>query len=458
MSDLTHSIRLFFERFGLQPQHLLVAISGGPDSMALLLVLAGMRSESLSVSAGHVNHRLRGEESDEDEEFVRRFCAELGIQLVVEQGSLNRSLIRPRGIEAAARRLRYEILGRIRESQGADYLVTAHHQNDQAETFLMRALTGSAAALGGVLPVNGTTLRPFLYTPRLEIQQFLAANNRTARQDSSNDDKRFLRNRVRADLLPLAVELNPQAIKAFARSADQVRELLEAVEPMAEEAARRWIVRDLRSSVFDLDHLPSIPWIARTNFLAEVRRLDPASRAMDEGALRRLLGSLEGLTRVSVTKTLMLARQGRFATLRSVGESAAGWPSMTIDPDSTVEIPSIDAEVELSALTTRPDPVSPGQPGTEHFQIRDGRKSTTFTLRPRRIGERFQPLGFTHEKKLKEILINRKIPRECRDTIPLLAVGEEVVWVDKVGVAERFRVGDDPGSWFKISVRYRGNR
>lgn len=426
--------------------------------MALLLVLAGMRSESLSVSAGHVNHRLRGEESDEDEEFVRRFCAELGIQLVVEQGSLNRSLIRPRGIEAAARRLRYEILGRIRESQGADYLVTAHHQNDQAETFLMRALTGSAAALGGVLPVNGTTLRPFLYTPRLEIQQFLAANNRTARQDSSNDDKRFLRNRVRADLLPLAVELNPQAIKAFARSADQVRELLEAVEPMAEEAARRWIVRDLRSSVFDLDHLPSIPWIARTNFLAEVRRLDPASRAMDEGALRRLLGSLEGLTRVSVTKTLMLARQGRFATLRSVGESAAGWPSMTIDPDSTVEIPSIDAEVELSALTTRPDPVSPGQPGTEHFQIRDGRKSTTFTLRPRRIGERFQPLGFTHEKKLKEILINRKIPRECRDTIPLLAVGEEVVWVDKVGVAERFRVGDDPGSWFKISVRYRGNR
>jgi len=457
MPDLTQTIRSFLERFRLEPAHLLVALSGGRDSTALLVALVELRAAGLAVSAAHVNHHLRGEESKEDEEFVRLLCVQHAIPLVVEQGPLDPALVRARGVEAAARSLRYEILGRIRESSGADYLVTAHHQNDQAETFLMRALSGSATALRGVLPVTATTIRPLLYTPRREIREWVAEKGIASRQDSSNDDPRFLRNRVRTELIPVTESLNPQAVRALARSADQVRELLEAIEPVAELASSMWIERGTNSSRFALDRLPPGPWIARANFLSEVMRLDPTSRDLDDASLRRLFDDLPTLKRVSVTRNLTLTSDGLAARLERVSATES-WSSIPIEPDSTVEIPQISAEIELRRLDAKPFPISSKQPGAEFFQVRDLFHSPTFTLRPRRQGERFQPLGFSHEKKLKSVLIDRKIPRAYRDTIPLLTTGDEVIWVDGVGVSEPFRVGDDPGHWFRIAVRYRGDR
>ena len=176
---------------------LLVAVSGGPDSTALLLAL---REIDVPISAAHVNHHLRGAESDGDEQFVRELCARLGVALRVADGSLDPDRIRDHGIEGAARDVRHALLQEIRSEAGATHIATAHHKIDQAETILMLLITGGGlAGLRGIHPVRADgVIRPLLEVSRVDIETFLAQRRVVPRIDRSNSDPRFLRNRVRA--------------------------------------------------------------------------------------------------------------------------------------------------------------------------------------------------------------------------------------------------------------------
>src|ERR1041385_6457882 len=152
---------------------LLVAVSGGPDSTALLVALAELRAD---VGAAHVNHHLRGAESEEDERFVRELCELLRVQLGVVDGTLDPEAIREHGIEAAARDVRHARLHQLREALGMRWIATAHQLDDQAETILMRMMTGSGlAGLRGIHPIRDDgVVRPLLDVTRAEVEQFLS--------------------------------------------------------------------------------------------------------------------------------------------------------------------------------------------------------------------------------------------------------------------------------------------
>src|SRR5687767_11136479 len=214
------AVRQYFVKHCGAPCAIVAAVSGGADSTALLLALTGLRDDGFEVHAAHVNHHLRGIDSDADEQFVRDLCARLGVPLHVADGTLDPERVRARGIEAAAREVRYARLSEIREATGARFVATAHQKNDQAETVLMRLLTGSGiAGLRGIHPVRADGfVRPLLDVTREEIEAFLRERNVTPRTDRSNADARFLRNRVRA----IIGELN--AVENLAAIADQARE------------------------------------------------------------------------------------------------------------------------------------------------------------------------------------------------------------------------------------------
>jgi tRNA(Ile)-lysidine synthase len=162
------TVREFFATRGIGPCRLIAAVSGGADSTALLLALADLRDAGFEVEAAHVNHHLRGAESDADEAFIGGFCIDLGIRLHIDDGVLDPERIRARGIEAAAREVRYARLSEIRARTGARFVATAHQKNDQAETILMRLVTGSGlAALRGIHPVRDDGfVRPLLDVTR----------------------------------------------------------------------------------------------------------------------------------------------------------------------------------------------------------------------------------------------------------------------------------------------------
>jgi tRNA(Ile)-lysidine synthase len=185
----------------LKDKNLAVAFSGGKDSLALLHYLKiNERTLNARIHAIHINHSLRGEESDRDEAFCRRYCEEH--KIVFKSRSINvqeSSLVKERGMEYAARKLRYNVLMGERESAGYDYILTAHTLDDRIETFFTDLITGASIfTLGGVEAVNGGILRPFLSVTSKMIEEFLEVHKLTPVYDSSNNDARYVRNMVRS--------------------------------------------------------------------------------------------------------------------------------------------------------------------------------------------------------------------------------------------------------------------
>jgi tRNA(Ile)-lysidine synthase len=232
---------LSFDRTNIKPgDRLCVAISGGADSVALLLTLHAANNtprESLGVglSAVHINHNLRGEESNADQQFVENLCIALDTPLHLHQADVPARLAKtraegdPETIEEAARNARYEFFSTLLTSGHADTVLTAHTLDDQAETVLMKLLRGAwTEGLSAIHPVvtlsKGKILRPFLQTRRAEIEAFLKQSNQAWREDSTNTDTAFTRNKIRHELLPQLRTYNPSLDQTLANLAELARE------------------------------------------------------------------------------------------------------------------------------------------------------------------------------------------------------------------------------------------
>ena len=411
------AIRQFFVKEGIAAGRIVVAVSGGTDSTALLLSLHEL---ALDLVAAHVNHHLRGADSDADEAFVRDLCARLGVPVRVAGGMLDPERIRARGIEAAAREVRYARLTRIRDEERADFVATAHQKNDQAETVLMRLLTGSGVAgLRGIHPHREDGfIRPLLEVTRAEIEAFLAERGVVARIDRSNEDPRFLRNRVRAFLQEI------DATENLAHIAAQARAQWPILEREIEKAERCCV--ELRQDAAHFTSWPEDEWLRGAILQRQIRRLDPTARDFDA---TRIASELETVKRTSITKTLELVRKADTLILRKRLNPTSEF-ELPLRPDEDLYIEAIDLTIHL-----RQPPTANRQP----IELPQGAEPT-FTVRNRRDGDRFHPLGMPRPKKLKDFLIDRKIDADVRDRLPLLVWNGEIVWIAGVEVSERFKV------------------
>jgi tRNA(Ile)-lysidine synthetase-like protein len=301
------TLRAFWAAHGLASARTLVAVSGGADSTALVTAMAELGEVPLV--AAHVNHHLRGAESDADHDFVRDLCARLGVPCLAADGPLDPAAVREQGVEAAARSVRFARLQAMRESSDARYIATAHQKNDQGETVLLRlARGGGLAAMRGIRPVRADgIIRPLLEVTRADIEAFLAERGITPRSDSSNANPRFLRNRIR--------RLGPRAIEAFASVADDAHR----VWPFIESAVD--LVDDSEAAATETAFrtLPESLWLRQALLHRHIHRLDPGARDVSARDLERLAGQLDGLRRVSVTKRLELAsRNGTVVLYRRI--------------------------------------------------------------------------------------------------------------------------------------------
>ena len=244
---------------------LVVAVSGGPDSVALLRALREVRGVGPLVAA-HLNHQLRGDESDADEAFVRDLCAGLSLDCRCERRDM-RAEAGGDNLEAVARRLRYEWLVRVAGEAGAGWVATGHTADDQAETVLHRLLRGTGLkGLRGIavrreLAPGVALVRPLLTTTRTEVMAYLNEIGQAYRQDSTNLDPAFTRNRIRHRLLPLlAVEYSPEIVACLSRLAEQAEEVYAAEEEQARTLlATAELPRAGAVLVFDAGQLAAAP-------------------------------------------------------------------------------------------------------------------------------------------------------------------------------------------------------
>jgi tRNA(Ile)-lysidine synthase len=433
----------------------LVALSGGPDSVALLHVLLELQRDGDLVVAGvaHFHHQLRGAEADDDEAFCRELAASLGLPFEVGRGDVRQEARNAgRSIEDVARQLRYAFLHSAADRLGADVIAVGHTLDDQAETFLLRLLRGAGArGLSGIRPRAGRVIRPLIKIFRAELREDSRQRGLVWREDASNRDLTMARNRVRHELIPyLERAFNPGITHVLAREASLAR----ADEDRLHEEAI-----DLASTIVltTKDGNTEIDAVA-------LRALHPAlsSRVAFHALASRANGRFVGFDQVGEILRLANAADGTSVDLpgqrvtRRGGVILLGPPAPRGRPgdrtrSNSFRFPlSIPGEVTLdkqgwAVSAHRVDSImAPGGFGPARgleVAIAVDPVALPLAIRSRRLGDRFRPLGMKHRKKLQDFLVDRKIPREIRDSLPLVVDRDDrIVWVVGESVAEDFRV------------------
>jgi tRNA(Ile)-lysidine synthase len=466
VSTLAARVSGAVERQRLAPRgaRVLVALSGGGDSVALLLVLAELQASGVLTLAGaaHFNHQLRGAESDADEAFCRALAARLDVRFACDRADVAAEARRQkRSLEDAARRLRYAFLDRAADDLGADVIATAHTRDDQAETFLLRILRGAGTrGLSGVRPRRGRVIRPLLDTSRAELRAYLAEAGEAFREDATNADLGRPRNRIRHELLPLLeARYSRGIVPLLAREAALAARDEDFLQQQAIEVASRIVLSDSGQDVrLDAAALAAAhPAIGSRVAAAALARFADG-RAVGFDHVDRLLAlavrgsdgavSLPGQEAIRSGDAIVL----RPAAGRRTRENSFGFP-LSIPGEVRGEGWTL-AAVELPVTLAR-------QRQWTGRALEVGVSSSTIRLplivRSRRPGDRFRPLGAPGRRKLQDFLVDRKVPRAERDRLPLVVdAGGRIVWVPGQAVGEEFRVSDPSQGVILLSVRRLG--
>jgi len=403
-------------------EHLVVAVSGGPDSTALLAGLAELApGRGLRLTAAHVDHALRGGESVSEGEAVAALAARLGVGCTRRRAAVEAGA----GVEARARRARYRALADMAQELGASWIVTGHTRDDQVETVLLRLLRGAGRrGLGGMRPLRGRLFRPLLDTTRMDVRRFLADRGIDFAIDRTNADLRLTRNRIRRLLVPvLEAEFNPRLGEALAALAARLRDEDDLLQTLA--TARAGALA--RGEALAVAVVAEPRAIARRIVRAWLAR--GARRAVSAAHVERVLALASGRGRgaVAIPGPARVLREGDLLVRRAGRQADARCFAYPIAPGESVADRQGGWRVALSS----PRPRRAGERAASdaaHALFDADALPVPLALRPPAPGDRLTLLG-GGTRKLQDILVDAKVPREARPSVPLLVGGDEILWV-----------------------------
>ena len=451
---LVKQVEKTIEKYGLlkQGDKILVAVSGGADSVALLHLLLKLRPKyRWSLHMAHLDHSLRGSESDQDAEFVRKLAQKLKIPFTSHKADVRFYARKAKlSIEQAARELRYEFLNRIAVAHRLNKIAVAHNANDQVETILLFLLRGAGkTGLAGMSPSRDNIVRPLFECWRPEIEKYLRQNKISFRTDSSNLKTDFLRNKVRLRLLPeLAKEYNQRIYRHIfqlgeierqedaylrCRAAEQAPAVMEQISRRLVLNSKKYLILDdwlqrriIRTAGnFSYDEVEKIRELARQKGPARELQLTAGIRARREYGKIYFYSTEDNRSSLKKTYSLALPGKTRIKELRLSADCAL-YPR-----EKGFKLAGGNNRAFLDA-----DSICGG-----------------LSLRRRRPGDRFQPYGLKGTKKVKDYLISRKISRQEREEIPVIADEKKIVWLAGLGrIDDRVKITDATKNILEIRI------
>jgi tRNA(Ile)-lysidine synthase len=416
---------------------ILVGLSGGADSVALTSALLDLRDRlNFRVVAAHLNHRIRGDEADRDEEFVRSMCARLGVELFVEHADGLDASISTANLEERARDARREFLLRVADHVQADFVALGHHRDDQAETVLMRLMRGAGAAGMAAMAERGPAkiIRPMLSLSRAEIREYLAARAIPFVEDSSNASPDILRNRIRAELLPkLERDYAPGLGGRLVELADEMRSLDDLVTAIA---ARELDAMRVRAAALDVSGFGAVnravqAVVIRLFLSEQMGSLRRISRAHVE-AIRTLILDGGPSDSIDLPGGWRAEREYNFLRLVNVRERKADDVafSVPIAADGITIVEAAGFRFEASTIAAA-DALMPDGLSVAMF---DAAKIADAGLVARNFieGDRIHPIGMAGTRKVHDVFVDRKLPRARRERFPIVTVGGTIAWLPRL--------------------------
>ena len=476
----------------------LVAVSGGADSLALLYGLHGLRSQlNCHLHVAHLNHCLRPD-ADADADFVQRHAAHLGVPCTLQRTEVP-YLVKAwkLSVEAAARKARYQFYEKVSMQIGATKVAMGHHQDDTAETVLMHLIRGSGSTgLKGITPVRnfrffGATrkpklaiksIRPLMGFTRQQIEAFLTSKGLVPRHDSTNADIRYLRNRIRHELIPrLESDYNPNISVGLSRTADVLGAESEYLDAVAQEAFETCRIRDpdkvkafttsgsvvLDRVKFQQLHIAIQRRVLRQSFfemLADTGDLYfthcEAMLGLIEGdAPSAILALPNGLRFRRVYQYLIFEVNTSSRVSLPIGIENFAYP-LVVPGKTFIDALSTEIIAEVGDIRSREVGTFPDgrfEAIFDYERVREAfvdfpSEAFPLTIRNRRQGDRFQPYGMQGTKKIKDFMIDAKVPRDARERIPMLVCGDAVLWIVGYTTSEPFKI--HPGTRQYLHLRY----
>ena len=420
-----------------------VAVSGGADSVALLDILSRLEDERLMLVVAHLNHCLRGADSDGDQEFVSQLAARYGFPCVVQRTDVA-ALAADAGLslEDAGRRARYAFFDRTAKAHGATSIALAHHLDDQAETVLIRLLRGAGG--GGLSAMAGSSRhslkRPLLQVSRAELEHYLRLRALCYRTDSSNADTAILRNSIRHELIPFLRRYNPKVSQRLAATAEILACDEELLEQLTETAYAR--VACSASAAIKLGIEP----VLKEPRGLRLRLYRRALLALRGDLMRIGLVHLEAIDRLVTSDRpnagaklpgdCFVARcYDTLSFERSAQPAGAGW-QLAVPGEGEHPLPG--GRRLLVQRVPRPQEFDAGSRRVAYLSPEAA--PFPWLLRSFTPGDRFTPLGMEGAQKVKDLFINEKVPPGERGRIPLLVSAGEIVWVAGLRMGEKARV------------------
>ncbi len=446
---------------------LVVAVSGGADSVCLLHLLARWRTKlDVDLHVAHLNHQLRGAESDSDADYVLALASELGIPSRMERRDVV-DYQKKQGIslEEAAREVRYDFLYGVANNVDAAKVLVGHTSDDQIETVLMHLLRGTGlTGLRGLQPRSKFPLgkgkkqleivRPLLEVARCETRDYCLFHGLQPRADSSNEVLDFLRNRVRLELLPVLRDYNPSVDRALLRLAVLAGDDASYIE---EQALRLWddVARKKRNVIY-LD-VPKVAFLPRAMqrqiFRLAIEQLVGKLKNVEAEHVEAMLGFLAKPAGKKLYLPHGLVLFTEYGRLVLASPKVSSCPFPPLDSSFHIRVPG---ETRLPGWEVKAEVVSKTAENSHggivaNFDL--DRIGGKLIVRRRQRGDRFQPLGMSHTKKLQDFMVDARIPQSWRDRVPLVCSQQHILWVVGWRIDDRVRVTDDTKSVLRLEFR-----